>query len=544
MADPLMTGEDSGNGFMGFLKGIPSALTPGPDAGRIGLAIWAASEGGPGGLMNALNSFKQEDAMRQEQVMQPEFQQLVKTLMSDGKTTMQEAVDQAAKFYPGAKGYQVKSLKTMQAQDAPLNAESKAAGLTAPSMPDRTRVDIPALPSVPLTTQLKYEAADAKYNAIHQGGIAGEVASAQAFGTPITPDLAKRIMDSGKEIVGQNPDWEHEIGVDKLGNFTIKASERNIVPGMVKTADGTMKPITAMPGYEHMDLLPTKFPGFYEAKPSKAWEAEQSALGSKRAVYQPLWQPGGMPGSTTPATEDGGKVSARYKPGMSAADMETEQKNLEGQQTTDRSSEAARAKAVQNYKIEIGKNAQMVSEIKARITDEALPVKNADDMYTPGKSWLPETVSNLLGNSLYQLSQAAKSTDPTHYQALDKLNKATDGLIGQLARTYGGEKGVLTEKDIDRMKRIFQLRDYTRDGANVAMDEVLDIVNSIAQRRLIEGWVPGEGDKLVGGDRVNELLKLGGDTGAEAPAAKAPSAAPVATKGSAVEEALKAKGFN
>lgn len=520
---PNETEAGTGGGFMNFLRGVPEMITPGPDAGRIGMAIWAASEGGPGALMSVLDSFKAEDMRRYKTVSSPEFQDYVDELVTSGRAASKsEAIQLAQKVFPGAKGYKPPMAPELMAIDAPTGTPGSLA-TEGPSMPDRQEIDMPQLPPVPAEDRIGADAAKYVQNRVAAGGTDGEVAMAKYTKMGLTPGLTQQLMQDNiaraRELNKDNPDYLMTPKLDaRSGNVGFEAElNKNIFPPIVEVTD----PTTGEKRYRDIrDELPdrdwnTLPDGRLEMTGwSKRREAREGAIGLQEAKDYVPGQPVPAAGSGAPGT---GPVSSKMLPGFSGRDKDFVEKQA---------AEAAQLKAAADSKREANRRAmdidraandQMVDNIEAFITDQSLPGADIGDIALMPR--LFGKAGEIAGDIIYQGKQTAKSYLPNAYPDLKGLNVQIDSFLGNLARRYGGEKGVLTEKDIARMRNVFDVTNLVQSGAFDITAQIRENLHSIAERQYVDGWKPKKGDRRVGGD-LNPI---------DEPEVQAPAAASGAT---------------
>lgn len=305
---------------------MPNPLTDwmpsGEDAGRIGLAIWAASEGGPGGLINTLNNFKQEDMLRAKTTSDPDFQRAVHGFMADGKTTAQEAIDRAAKLYPGAKGYKAITAPGLQQIDLPPDVMGP---------PESRMMDIPQFPELSAGVKLRDTKTQWQIDATNQPGPLGEANRAKIFGGVLDADTANQFYNYQLGLAHaddrEHPGTSTTTSFDSQGGAKFKSAiNSDMFPPHVFVKNPETDEYEAKTPQE---IMPNNQ---FSQMPNGGWKneglkpgytAEETSRGSKRGTVEPLF-----------GHEDGGEAAGpmsdymRTHPGASGQDVDLEAKRL------------------------------------------------------------------------------------------------------------------------------------------------------------------------------------------------------------------------
>lgn len=388
------------------------------------MGIWSASEGGPAGLMNTLNSYKAEDMLRAKTAADPDFQRAVQGFMADGTTTAQEAVDKAAKLYPGAKGY--KPLTHPGLQDVALPPD-----VAGP--PESRMMDIPQFPELSASAKLKDAKTQYQIDATSQPGPLGAANKAKMFGGVLDPDTANQFYNYQLGLAHasdkEHPGTSTTTSFDTQSGSKFKSSiNTDMFPPhvFVKNPDtGEYEPKTPQ------DIMPNNQ---FDQMPNGGWKnkglkpgytSEQTTLGHERGKVQPLF------GSEDEG--DAGPMSdyLQTHPRASAIDVDLEGKRLtrEG---------AATDKLTVSRKV----RHEGITSYTSQLSDAA--DEGGDSLFGSGQKQYPNSMLGAIEASKNVIGQNFRSTTVGSQmegnEALNKYLALKDGSKEILGQFLGEDK--------------------------------------------------------------------------------------------------------
>lgn len=192
--------------------------------------------------------------------------------------------------------------------------------------------------------------------------------------------------------------------------------------------------------------------------------------------------------------------------------------------------EMQQARAQGDYQAKLTNEAQFAKTLRQVQDDEGFSHAIAAHVFD--ESLIRDGLSagpfrNVLDEGAYRVRQAIRSRFPntSGNEALGTLLNRGESLLGQLARNFGGEKGVLTERDVERVRTaITPQAGDTQERAMQKREDLIGFVQELAARRRA-GFAPSAGDRLVGdtGEPLGSAPSLSAPTSPpRAPLADAP----------------------
>lgn len=451
------------------LQYIPETLAPEEQAKRLETFRQIPLHSWP----TLINHFQVEDQKATAMMQTPEYQQI-----------LQQGGPEALRAFGMPPPPQV-----LAAQDAPLSPESQAQGLGAPSLPNRTRQAIlPPIPPEELVKrfnaqdQLAYRSASGPQGEMDRRTMAG-------VGQTLEQKLAeKRALDA----VTSQRDFVPVFGggaarPGAAGTATPEGQVFDLGNGQFALADGTLVAKPAGP----------TTPATTEPAPL----AGQPMAGRTEEQFPPVDI---LPGESLSSFEQ--RKQAREMDMRAALTVQADQRKLVRQRAIQRDKIVAGVQGDQAYMETILKT------VESKITEKALP---QEKNFGPGPLGIAQDV-------FYQGTQLTHTKNAYPEQA--SLMRSVKGILGQIARRYSGEKGVLTEQDVGRVSELLPVETDTRETARIKIKDLRTVTDEIAARRLDPAWKPPAGARLVGPD----LQPI------EAAASTAPAGAPTAPAGGTV----------
>lgn len=435
----------------------------------------AVGNGDLGGLLRADEFFRQQDAARAATVSSLPFKQTLAAMIDQG-VPPEQALEQTIKLFPLAEGYSP-NYRTVQPAELPD-------GLAGPPQAQR----IPVLPPSAPGELIQATDEETRLNAYNAPGPYGAAARAAGAKVPISSGLAQALQDETlKRLRSSDAFTTHEMGVqiDGRGNVLLNAKERTqpLYP------EGFTSQVA---GFERFREVPTVYPGVVTIEADPAYEARTTAAA-------------GVVGRTEgEQTRLGTGSLAPSAVGKTPAEIEADKARSAAERTLATQQQGAAAKLRTQIRDDLAFNEGVVAGIEPYITDRALP---REDYFTPD-------IPGAAGDLIYQGTQKLKTYAPNAFPDLAALTQQSEGMLGNIARRYGGEKGVLTEKDVARMRPLLPGEGDSQRMARAKLQRIRVQVNEIAARRLDPSWQPDS--PLVGADL--KPLPGGRSGGAASPA--------------------------
>lgn len=440
----------------------------------------AVGNGDLGGLLRADEFFRQQDAARAATVSSLPFKQTLAAMIDQG-VPPEQALEQTIKLFPLAEGYSP-NYRTVQPAELPD-------GLAGPPQAQR----IPVLPPSAPGEMIQATDEETKLRAYGDPGAYGSVARAVGAGVPYRSEDAITLQEETLRRLRRSPEFlTYETGVnfDGRGNVTLQTKERAMPlfpEGMVPrelTDLGFRAALTPFTTGDGSGVVTIERDPAYEARTTAAagvvgrTEGEQTRLGT---------------GSLAPSAV-----------GKTPAEIEADKARSAAERTLATQQQGAAAKLRTQIRDDLAFNEGVVAGIEPYITDRALP---REDYFTPD-------IPGAAGDLIYQGTQKLKTYAPNAFPDLAALTQQSEGMLGNIARRYGGEKGVLTEKDVARMRPLLPGEGDSQQMARAKLQRIRVQVNEIAARRLDPSWQPDS--PLVGADL--KPLPGGRSGGAASPA--------------------------
>lgn len=442
-----------------------SGIGLGERMGR-GLAYaMAVGNGSVGGLLSADEFFRRQDADRAAIVSSLPFKQTLAAMIDQGLPP-EQALAQTIKLFPMAEGFSP-NYRTVQPQALPD-------GLAGPPQQQRLPVLPPSAPGELIQATDEQTKLDA-YGAPGAYGAAARMAGAKV---PISSEVAQALQDETlKRLRSSESFTTYEMGVqvDGKGNVLLDAKERKqpLFP------EGFTQRVA---GFERFREVPSVYPGVVTIEPDPAYETRTTAAAGVLGKAE---------GMVTPIT--GGKT-----PGEIEAEQSQRMEGIKAGAT----SLAARDKLERQVRDDLAFNSAITSGLEPYINDKALPAK---DYFQPEAGGVVAELAN-------RATQYLRSFAPNTYPDAAKLEQQGEGLLGQIARRYAGENGVLTEKDVERIRAIIPNRYDTQAMARDKLARINAQVEEVAKRRLDANWTPdsrrvGANLKPIGGETAPSPLR-------------------------------------
>lgn len=486
-----------------FLKDIPSALVPGENAGRTALMIWAASKG-PQALIGVSDYFNQQDMQRFKTVSDPEYQDYVSQLEQDKRASgmdpaeaRRQAIADASKVYVGAKGF--------VAPEA-LSAVDAAPG--GPSLPDR--IKMPQLPPPDKVARMKVNIATAQENAWNSDSVEGQAFRDRTTVGFITPGVAAELQDKNlnytSALNARHPGQTTSAKVGKNGpEFSSSYDPNANIPLNFPIYDRNGERVGEIPTKMHpafldMDLQLSPDGTTYT---NRGWRPDAKAAAETRGKFEGKWgnpdaaNPADQPiysaapsRVNTPNPQNPLAVPIERPRNMSPGQFEMFMKDTGKRAEIDAANEEKRKLQERDWNIQHATAMADLDNVRKAIVPDAFLAKTINKK---------SAYDNLKMLGAKPIAWVKKELLSTGYGAEEaKLARSVTDMLSRFARSFGGEKGVLTEADVGRMRSVLpDASDGTMEQALSKIAELQEYMDEIMTRRRLSNWAPAEGDRLV-----------------------------------------------
>lgn len=375
--------------------------------------------------------------------------------------------------------------QVLAAQDAPLSAEAQARGETAPSLPDRVRQDI--MPPIPPEELVKRFKANTQLSVYASGNVDDIRAIA---GLPPTVAYEVGRQRALREAQNQEP----HLPVFGGGGAPTATTPRPVAPGMkpggnqgVQTPQGRYYDLGNGQYADERGTIVDAIPTGATAVPATVEPADAAAP------------------TTAPAPMAGRAIEDRFPPiqilpGESPETFEQRKKAREADIQLALSGDKAAQALATKRQLERDNLLNQVREDQAYmdtvfsqldplISDKSLPLREN----------FPSSIGGTVRDLFYQGRQMTHTRNAYPEQA--ELMRVANGVLGQISRRFSGEKGVLTDKDVEVRAR--PLVPDERDSQETARRKVAQLKAfgaELAARRLDPNWQPPPGENRIGDD--------------------------------------------
>lgn len=508
----LQVPQAVGGGALDILIGDRTNVPAGEQLKRSIEALLLSGDN-PANLIAIHRQNAARDDYNAQVVNTPEFRRTMSVMETTKSLTPEQAYDATAKLY-GVTGY--RPPMEAEAIDAPLSAADAAAGLDAPSLPDRQNV--PQLPPLGSTALTKDLVARTQYDAMTRGSVLDQLlARYQASGLNPPMNVQKAAAedalagyDKGPGITTREAKWNGE-------RFTITLQDLKPDEQFFAGEDAENRALKA--AYyqnKYRESIGDPVRVGLAASPSGALTLVemQNPAGTAAAGVR-----GKAEGENTPL--GGGPLDPAAR-GKTPAQLEDERKRATAVQT-------AVLKTVSGQITEANKLADTASFLDTQLKPLEAFIPSLPDKAYAGPAGAATSayrkVSNWFGTKL-ELDSAQV---PLAIKSTARL------VVANIGRSFG-EKGVFTDKDRDNFLSVLDISDSSQASGATKLATARGLYAELQQRAADKAagrpvTLP-EGSRILSPQEIADTLNQASDaagSGAGRPSTRATPQAPANT---------------